>query len=565
MSGIISGARKQILQALVAAAHAEGMDAARLFPSLVKSLRSAGPNAITPLANYGLGMLGATISSAAGYLGIDPSGPVSTDPSDRRFREAAWRKNPIFAWQLQAYLLGCRLLDELIAAGDVAETTSKKAQIAADLVKAAWAPTNFLWGNPEALKRALDTGGLSLLAGFKRFVDDAIHNRALPSQVDASGFKIGVDLAATPGRVVYRNDLIELIQYDSQTEQTHAIPLLFSPPWINKYYVMDLAPGKSLVEWAVRHGHTTFAISYRNPDRSMAGLTFEDYLFQGPLAAMDVIEDITAQPRVNVVALCLGGTLTAILLGYLAAGGEDRVNSATLLNTLIDFEDAGVLSAFTDEETLERLEEMWSRTGTLKAESMQRTFDVLRPRDLIFNYVGPSWLMGEPPPAFDILAWNADGTAMPAAMHVAYLRSCYLENRLAKGTLDFGGRTVDLNTVTADVFVVGAENDHIAPWTNTYMTTQLLPRAEISYVLSSAGHIAGVVNPPGPKASYRIGDGYSKEPKEWRAQSVLVQESWWEAWSRWVSVRAGDLGDPPPIGSDNFPPLEPAPGTYVLG
>lgn len=558
-------AGSDLRRALVAATHGEGVDAAGLFPALAKSLRSTGPAAVTPVAKYAVGMAGAAIGTVAAFLGVDPSGPVALDPADRRFRDVAWRKNPLFVWQQQSYLLACRLLDELIDAADVPDTVSRKAGLAAEFVKAASAPTNYLWGNPEALKRAFETGGLSLIAGFRRFVADAVNNRALPSQVDSAAFKVGVDLAATPGMVVYRNELIELIQYAPQTDQTHAIPLLCSPPWINKYYIMDLAPGRSFIEWAVKHGHTTFAISYRNPDASMSDTSFEDYLFKGPLQALDVIEDITGQPQVNIVALCLGGTLTTILLGYLAAAGEDRVNAVTLLNTLIDFEGAGVLTAFTDEESLNRLEERWSREGTLKAESMQRTFDLLRPQDLIFNYIGPGWLMGEPPPAFDILAWNADGTAMPAAMHIAYLRSCYLENRLALGTLVFGGRHIDLSRVATDMFVVGAENDHIAPWHASYRSTQLLPKSDVQYLLSSAGHIAGVVNPPSPKAKYRINETYPPDPADWLAGVVSVQESWWEAWSKWMSKRAGPQTTPPPAGSERFPILGAAPGSYVFG
>jgi len=556
---------EEINQKVMSAVRGESVDAAGLFAALAESMRSTGIAATGPLTRFATGLAAATAGAGATLLGSDEAGPMPVDPSDKRFRDPTWRHNPVFNLQLQSYLVACRLIDELVEAADVPEMISAKASIAADLIKAASAPTNFLWGNPEALKRAFETGGTSLVAGFRRFVDDAKNNRAFPSQVDPKAFEVGKDLAATPGKVVFRNDLIELIQYAPQTETVHTVPMLCSPPWINKYYIMDLAPGRSLIEWAVQHGHTTFAISYRNPDASMGDISFEDYLFKGLVAAMDVIEDITGQPKVNILALCLGGTLAAILVGYLASGRKKRVNAVTLLNTLADFDQAGILKAFTDEATVNRLEARWAREGTLKAESMQRTFDVLRPQDLIFNYIGPRWLMGDPPAAFDILSWNADGTSMPAAMHIEYLRSCYVENRLARGTMEFGGRRIDLSKAVHDVFVVGAENDHIAPWRAAYRITQLMPWSRVRYVLSSAGHVAAVVNPPNPKARYRTNDVNPPDPDEWLQGATRFDGSWWEAWSEWIGERAGGLQPPPPIGSERFPAIADAPGRYILG
>ncbi len=554
-----------ITHRVMSAMRGESIDAAGLFPALAEALRSSGVAAVGPLTRFATGMVAAAAGAGATLLGAEDAGPVPVDRSDRRFGDPTWRRNPLFNLQLQAYLVGCRLLDDLVDAAPVSEVVAAKASIAADLLKAATAPTNFLWGNPEALKRAFQTGGASVLAGFTRFLEDARRNGGFPSQVEPGAFAVGTDLAATPGKVVFRNDLIELIQYQPQTEQVHAIPLLCSPPWINKYYIMDLAPGRSLIEWAVRHGHTTFAISYRNPDSSMAEVSFEDYLFEGLLAAMDVVEDITGQPKVNILALCLGGTLAAILMGYLAGGRKKRVNAVTLLNTLTDFDQAGILKAFTDETTLDRLEGQLTRAGTLESASMRRTFDVLRPQDLIFNYIGPRWLMGDPPPSFDILTWNADGTAMPAAMHVEYLRSCYVDNRLANGTMEFGGRRVDLARVAHDVFVVGAENDHIAPWRAAYRVTQLMPKSKVRFLLSSAGHIAGVVNPPSPKARYRTNDTNPPQPDDWLDGATRVDGSWWEAWAEWIGERAGKTGTPPPMGSERFPAIADAPGEYVLG
>ena len=313
-----------------------------------------------------------------------------------------------------------------------------KAELATQLLIDAMAPTNFLATNPAALKRAFDTGGRSAAKGLTNLLDDLVSNGGKPRQVDASPFQLGENLAATKGKVVFRNSLMELLQYSPTTRTTYETPILCSPPWINKYYVMDLAPGRSFIQWAVDHGHTVFAISYRNPDQTMRGVKLDDYLLQGPVTALDVVRDITGAPQANVVGLCLGGTLTTMLIAYLDAIGDQRVKSATLLNTLIDFSQPGVLGAFTDRETVERLEAKMARQGYLEGREMATTFDLLRANDLIWNYVASNWLMGEGPPAFDILAWNADSTRMPAAMHSFYLRTCYLENQLARG--DGAGR-----------------------------------------------------------------------------------------------------------------------------
>jgi polyhydroxyalkanoate synthase len=354
---------------------------------------------------------------------------------------------------------------------------------------------------------------------------------------------------------------MELIQYDPQTETTFETPLLLSPPWINKYYIMDLAPGRSFAEWAVKNGHTTFAISYRNPDASMRDVRLDDYLVNGPIAAMNVIADITGQPRVNLVGLCLGGTLTAILLAYLASRGDDRVASATLLNTLIDFSLPGVLGIFTDDATVTRLEESMQQKGYMEARQMANTFDLLRANDLIWSYVGTNWLMGQKPPAFDILAWNSDSTRMPADMHSFYLRTCYRGNQLARGVMDVAGTQLHLGDITQDTYVLGAKEDHIAPWKAQYRTTQLLKSTR--FVLSTSGHIAGIVNPPSPKAMYWTNDRLPDDPDTWLADAKEHKMSWWEDWKEWIGQRAGAQRTPPPTGSEAHPPLGPAPGTYV--
>jgi polyhydroxyalkanoate synthase len=502
-------------------------------------------------------------AAAALWLGLpaDPPVPVT---ADRRFADPAWSGNPYFFALRQCYLATGQLTTDLLAAGRGDRSTDAKAELAAGFLADALAPTNFLLTNPAALKRAFDTGGSSVVAGARNFIRDLIGNGGMPRQVDVSGFELGKNLAATPGKVVFSNDLMELIQYAPQTEQVHAVPMLASPPWINKYYVMDLAPGRSFLEWAVAHRRTVFAISYRNPDTSMRGVTLDDYLIHGPRQALDVIGDITGAPKIDIVGLCLGGALTGMLAAYLAGTGDDRLGSVTLLNTMLDYAEPGVLGAFTDARTVARLERQMASAGYLGGRQMASTFDLIRANDLIFSYVVSGWLMGQDPPAFDILAWNADSTRMPAAMHSFYLRRLYIGNELARGVMDLAGQRLDLADVKGDSYIVGAVNDHIVPWHASYQATRLLG-GEVRYVLSSGGHIAGIVNPPGPKAWYEAADAYPADAEQWRSGAVRQDGSWWQDWADWAGRRAGQLVVPPPMGNESFPPLRDAPGKYVRG
>jgi poly[(R)-3-hydroxyalkanoate] polymerase subunit PhaC len=514
-------------------------------------------------SRYTTGLIAGGSATMAHVLGSTTEGPIAD--GDRRFDDPAWSLNPAFFGLRQAYGLWTRLLDDLADAARLDERSSERAHFALGLIGDALAPTNYLLTNPKALKRAFETGGASVVRGFRHFLEDVATNDGMPRQVDRSPFTLGENLAATPGKVVFRNRLIELIQYAPQTEEVHAVPMLFSPPWINKYYVMDLAPGKSFTEWAVKHGHTVFSISYRNPDESMRDVTFDEYLLQGPLAALDVVRAVTRAPKVNVVGLCLGGTMTAMMLSHLAARGEDRVSSATLLNTLTDFSDPGPLALFTDRQSVRQLEQkMWKR-GYLDGAEMARTFNFLRANDLVWNYVASNWLMGEDPPAFDILAWNADSTRMPAAMHSQYLHACYLDNAFARGELELGGVRLDPGAIDVPLYIVGAEVDHIAPWKGCYLTTQLV-KGETRFVLTSSGHIAGIVNPPGGKRRYwASADGAPTDPDAWRERAEEHGGSWWEDWADWIGARAGGRGKPPALGNKKHKPLEDAPGSYVRG
>ncbi|MDP8960027.1 MAG: alpha/beta fold hydrolase [Actinomycetota bacterium] len=542
------------------------IDSALIGKSILRSARGAAENPVGVLdatSRYAMGLVSASIAALLRTIGRDAPGPLSPDEGDSRFRDPAWQSNPFFFWRMQRYLVAARLLNDLVDAANLEGTSKGKAEFVAQIMVDALAPTNLLYTNPAALKRAFETGGQSLAKGLANFVYDLLHNGGRPRQVDRSAFTVGEDLAATPGKVVFSNELMELIQYAPQTDEVFEIPLLLSPPWINKYYIMDLAPGRSFVEWAVQHGHTTFAISYRNADERMADVSLDDYLIHGPRKALDVIAEITGSEVCNLVGLCIGGTLTAILLAYLAAAGERRVNSATLLNTLLDFTDPGPLGCFTDRETVSQIESQMQRKGYLEGSSMRRTFDLLRSNELIWNYVASNWLMGEDPPKFDILAWNSDSTNLPATMHSFYLRSCYIENQLARGEMEIAGTQLDLSKIQADVFIVGAENDHIAPWRASYTSTQLLSNSDVRFVLTSAGHIAGIVNPPGGKRKYWAQAESPPHADLWREDATEVDESWWKLWAEWMAERSGSKREPPPMGSPDHPPLQDAPGTYV--
>jgi polyhydroxyalkanoate synthase subunit PhaC len=505
----------------------------------------------------------ANLAVLAAGLGAPTATPAKPAPNDHRFDDPAWQDNIAFALLEQWYLITAQTGRELVGLAALDPKTQAKAAFVAGLIIDAVAPTNLLVTNPAALQRAFQTGGLSVLKGMRNFVQDLATNKGRPRQVDDSGFRIGRDLAATPGKVVYRSDLMELIQYEPQTATVFETPLVASPPWINKYYIMDLAPHRSFIEWAVNHGHTTFAISYRNPDASMRHVSLEDYLLGGPLAALDVVADITGAAKANIVGLCLGGTLVAMLLAWLAYEGNERVGAVTLLNTLVDFSEPGVLGAFTDRASIERLIEKMERRGYLEGSEMAGTFDSLRANDLIWNYVVSNWLMGQKPPAFDILAWNADNTRMPATMHSLYLRACYLDNALATGQLELAGRVLSLGDVTTDTYILAAKEDHIAPWRSSYRSTQLL-KGDIRFVLTSAGHIAGIVNPPGPKARHWTNPALGPDADLWLAGAESRQGSWWEDWASWIEGRAGKRRPVPAMGSSRYPPLEDAPGTYVL-
>ncbi len=538
--------------------------------SFLRSLAAAGTRLVrnpagvaTANARLAIGMAAAIRATLARAVGGTSAGPMTPSTGDRRFSDPAYADNALYFLLEQQYLLTSQLVSELLDAAGLEGEQDLKARFASNFILDALAPTNTLAGNPAALRRAFDTGGKSLARGARNMFDDLRNNGGWPSQVDSSGFEVGVNMAATPGAVVYRSDLIELIQYEPQVKKVHAVPLLFCPPWINKYYIMDLAPGKSLIEWAIQHGHTCFAISYRNPDATMRNLSFEDYLRKGPLDAVRVVREITGAPEVNTLSVCLGGTLTAIGLAHNAAVGDRSIKSATFLNTHTDFSAPGPLGVFTDEATIAGLEKQMEKRGYLDSDKMAHTFDALRANDLVFQYVGNNWLLGNKPPAFDLLVWNNDSTRMPAKMHSQYLRSCFLRNEFARGEFVIDGQKLEPGKVDIDTYVLSAVDDHIVPWVSGYKTTQLFS-GHNRFVLSTSGHIAGIVNPPGPKARYWTNDARPADAHAWKDGAKQQEGTWWEDWARWIAAQGGRMVAPPQeLGSKRHPPIEAAPGSYV--
>lgn len=515
-------------------------------------------------AEWSSASLRALVASWFRAAGIDVEGPADlTQPP--RGGDPAYTANAWYYLCRQWHLVGAEHLRALAEAAELRGLAGRKLAFLVDQVVAASAPENFAVSNPAVARRALETGGLSLARGMLNLIRDVTTNNGVPTRVPAGRFEVGTELAVTPGTVVFRNELIELIQYAPTTDSVRDVPLLFSPPWINKYYILDLAPGRSLVEWALRHGHTCFMISYRNPDSGLRDWGLSDYLREGPLAALDVIEEITGSRSVNAAGLCLGGTLITMASAWLAARGESRIRTLTLLNTMLDFSEPGLLGVFTDPDTVRNLAWLMRRDGYLSEAAMSATFDALRPTDLVWRYLVTQWLLGEKPEPSDLIAWNADATRMPEALHSEYLRACYVENRLATGVLTVAGERLDLSTVTQDSYVVAAEMDHIVPWSSGYAGARLLG-GSTRFVRCNAGHVAGVVNPPGrPRSSYRVSDRAELpvEANRWLEAAVTHRSSWWEDWADWIGRRAGDLRPPPAIGSVAHPPQRPAPGDYV--
>ena len=491
---------------------------------------------------------------------------VEAAADDRRFRDRAWSDNAIFDYIKQSYLLTARFIQGAVKeVGGLDDHTGRKVDFYTRQFVDAMAPSNYVLTNPEVLRAIGESGGENLVNGLQNLLDDLERGkgRLAISMTDMAAFKLGENIAATPGKVIYQNDLIQLIQYTPTTDTVHRRPLLIIPPWINKFYVLDLRPQNSFIRWAVSQGHTVFVISWANPGEPLSTKSFEDYMKEGPLAALDAMAAATGEKDANVIGYCLGGTLLSATLSYMTAKRDRRIKSATFFVTMVDFAEAGDLSVFIDEEQLTSLEERMSKKGYLDAHDMHQTFNMLRANDLIWSFVVNNYLLGKQPLPFDLLYWNADSTRMPAAMHSFYLRRMYQENLLSKpGGITLNGVKIDLRKVKTPALILSTREDHIAPWRSTYAATQLYS-GPVKFVLSASGHIAGVVNPPGSKYGHWTNDKNPPLPDEWLATATSHQSSWWPMWEEWVSQYSG--GDAPARqpGAGELKPLEDAPGSYV--
>lgn len=489
---------------------------------------------------------------------------ITPDKRDWRFKDEAWQSNPVYKRLGQSYLAFCRGAKGVLGTG-ADWRTQERAKFAVDVATSALAPTNTLLGNPAAMKKAVETRGMSLVRGLGNFVSDVRHNGGMPKMVDASPFVKGKNVAATPGAVVYRNELLELIQYRPVTEKVRSIPVLVIPPQINKYYFLDMAPGRSMVEYSVSQGIQTFIVSWRNPSASDCDWNLDSYV-SALLEAVDAINSITRTKKINTMGFCAGGITMSALLSYMAANNDDRVNAIAFAVTLLDWNTPSQVGALQSEELIRFTKKRSRRKGVTSGQDLGIIFAWFRPNELVWNYWVNNYLMGENPPSFDILAWNADAANLPSGLHTDFL-DIFLRNQLTRpGSVNILGTPLDLGTITVDAYVTGATNDHLTPWKGCYRTTQLLG-GDCTFVLSHAGHIASLVNPPGnPKASYYVGSRPGNDPEAWREQAEKTQGSWWEHWADWVVKRAGNEKNAPrTLGNKKFPELEAAPGSYIHG
>jgi polyhydroxyalkanoate synthase len=490
---------------------------------------------------------------------------------DKRFSEPEWENNPFYQTLKESYLLASEyLLNEAEETDGHDDEEQRRLKFHLKQFVDAMAPVNFLLTNPSALRRVAETGGTSLAEGTRNLLADLREGRL--SMTDTTAFELGENIAVTPGKVVYRNELIELIQYEPQTEKVYETPVLFIPPWINRYYILDLTPEKSMVRYLVEEGFTVFMISWKNPDASMSETKFEDYMTEGPLAAAEAIKEITGSEKTNPVGYCVGGTLLAVTLAWLAAGEagdeENPFHASTFMVALQDFAEVGDTAVFIDEPQIEFMEQSMMERGYLDNRKMANMFNLLRSSELIWSNVINNYLLGQKPPAFDLLYWNADGTRMARDAHSFYLRNTYLENNFVEpGKVEIKGRPIDLSKIEGEVYAVGAERDHIVPWFSAWKIGQLTS-AKTRFALANSGHIAGMINPPSKgKGRHWVNEGgdagQARTAEEWRSAATEHEGSWWEDWKSWLEPRSGEKVDPPGVGSEEYPPIEDAPGTYV--
>jgi polyhydroxyalkanoate synthase len=490
---------------------------------------------------------------------------VQADPRDKRFADPEWSSNQFYDFLKQAYLLTTQWADQLVKNAAVDDHTRHKAEFYVKQIGNAVAPSNFVLTNPELMRETFSSNAENLVRGMHMLAEDieAGHGNLKIRQSDASKFALGKNLALTPGKVVYQNELMQLIQYSPTTETVLKRPLLIIPPWINKFYILDLNPEKSFIRWCVAQGLTVFVISWVNPDARLAMKSFEDYMREGPLEALDVIKEVTGEDEVNAIGYCVGGTLMAVTLAWMAARGDKRIASATFFAAQVDFTHAGDLMVFVDEEQLAALEKKVTERGYLEGKNMANAFNMLRSNDLIWPYVISNYLKGKQPYPFDLLYWNSDSTRMPAANHMFYLRNCYLDNKLSKGQMVIDNQRLDLGRVTIPIYNLATREDHIAPAKSAFLGSKFFG-GPVKFVLAGSGHIAGVVNPADkPKYQYWTGEAPLGNLDKWIEKATEHPGSWWVDWIEWIRQQSAETVPAREPGGGKYQPIEDAPGSYV--
>ena len=507
--------------------------------------------------------------SARRFSGEDVPDHFAPDQGDRRFKSAIWQDSALFDLIKQSYLMSSRWMNDVVRNTEGLDAdTRRKIEFYTRQFIDAMAPNNFAITNPDVLQATIDSNGENLVKGFQNLLEDLQRGQGKLhiKTSDINAFKIGENIATTPGKVIYQNDLIQLIQYAPTTKDVYKRPILVVPPWINKYYILDLRPDNSYIRFMVDQGHTVFVVSWVNPDQKLARKTFTDYMKDGLLSALDAVEAATGEKDCNVIGYCLGGTLLTITLAWMKARGkgeESRIASATFLTTLIDFENAGDIKVFIDEDQLHAMETEMSERGFLAAQRLKDTFSLLRANDMIWSFVVNNYLLGREPFPFDLLYWNDDSTNMPAAMHSFYLRNMYIENRLTvPGAMDIDGIKIDVGQIDTPAYFLSTKEDHIAPWLATFSGAHLL-KGPVQFTLAMSGHVAGVVNPPtSDKYGYWKNNNLTTEPNEWLQNATFKKGSWWNDWVKWIAEKSGPMVTARKPGGA-LKPIENAPGSYV--
>jgi polyhydroxyalkanoate synthase len=518
----------------------------------------------TKIAKGYLDLWGSAMRRMAGEEAMPAIAP---SPRDKRFADPEWKSNQFFDFVMQLYLLSTQWAQDLVRNAEGLDPhTRKKAEFYVHQITNALAPSNFVLTNPEVLRETLASSGDNLVRGMKMLAEDIEAGKGTLRirQSDPANLEVGVNMATTPGKVIFQNELMQLIQYEPTTEKVLRTPLLIVPPWINKFYILDLKPEKSFIKWCVDHGITVFVISWVNPDAKLGAKTWEDYVKEGPLTAMDVIEKATGEMKVHTMGYCVGGTLLATTLAWLADKRRVRTTSATFLAAQVDFTHAGDLLVFVDEGQISALERDMQESGVLEGSRMAMAFNMLRSNDLIWSYVVSNYLKGQTPAAFDLLHWNSDATRMAAANHSYYLRNCYLENRLSTGSMVLDNTLLDLSKVKVPVYNLATREDHIAPADSVLYGSQFFG-GPVKYVMSGSGHIAGVINPPAAgKYQYWTNDNIKDiSLSDWIKGGQEHKGSWWPDWREWLGNIDPEEVPARPVGTDAFPPIEDAPGSYV--